>query len=81
MSYLLGFSTRSPLAPSMSLFPRLDGIASDALLIRLQTWLRGVNNVQTVIATHDATDALATAAEVLLIRDGRPLRSAPPAKS
>jgi ABC-type sulfate/molybdate transport systems ATPase subunit len=51
-------------------FSALDGIASDALLIRLQNWLRA-NKVQTVIATHDATDALATSAEVLLIRDGR----------
>lgn len=51
-------------------FSALDGVASDALLVRLQTWLRA-NHVQTVIATHDATDALATAAEVLLIREGR----------
>jgi ABC-type sulfate/molybdate transport systems ATPase subunit len=27
--------------------------------------------VQTVVATHDATDALATSAKVLLLRDGR----------
>jgi ABC-type sulfate/molybdate transport systems ATPase subunit len=51
-------------------FSALDGVASDALLVRLQNWLRA-NHVQTVIATHDATDALATAAEVLLLRDGR----------
>lgn len=51
-------------------FSALDGVASDALLVRLQTWLRA-NRVQAVVATHDATDALATAAEVLLIRDGR----------
>jgi ABC-type sulfate/molybdate transport systems ATPase subunit len=51
-------------------FSALDGVASDALLIRLQTWLRE-NKVQTVVATHDATDALATSAEVLLLRDGR----------
>jgi ABC-type sulfate/molybdate transport systems ATPase subunit len=51
-------------------FSALDGIASDALLARLQSWLRE-NKVQTVIATHDATDALATSAEVLLLRDGR----------
>lgn len=50
-------------------FSALDGIASDALLDRLQTWLRE-NKVQTVMATHDATDALATSAEVLLLRDG-----------
>jgi len=51
-------------------FSALDGVASDALLVRLQSWLRE-NKVQTVVATHDATDALATSAEVLLLRDGR----------
>jgi len=50
-------------------FSALDGVASDALLARLQNWLRE-NKVQTVMATHDATDALATSAEVLLLRDG-----------
>jgi ABC-type sulfate/molybdate transport systems ATPase subunit len=50
-------------------FSALDGVASDALLIRLQNWLRE-NHLQTVVATHDATDALATSAEVLLLRDG-----------
>lgn len=51
-------------------FTALDGEASDALLARLQAWLH-TNNVQTVLATHDVTDALATSAEVLLLRDGR----------
>jgi ABC-type sulfate/molybdate transport systems ATPase subunit len=51
-------------------FSALDGAASDALLGRLQRWLRA-NGVQTVVATHDATDALATSADVLLLRDGR----------
>jgi len=51
-------------------FSALDGVASDALLVRLQHWLRE-SKVQTVVATHDATDALATSAEVLLLRDGR----------
>lgn len=51
-------------------FSALDGVASDALLVRLQHWLRE-SEVQTVVATHDATDALATSAEVLLLRDGR----------
>ena len=46
-------------------FSALDGVASDALLERLQLWL-SENRVQTVMATHDATDALATSAEVLL---------------
>lgn len=51
-------------------FSALDGVASDALLVRLQQWLRA-NNVQAVMATHDVTDALATSAEVLLLREGR----------
>ena len=51
-------------------FSALDGVASDALLVRLQTWLRE-SKVQTIVATHDATDALAISAEVLLLRDGR----------
>jgi ABC-type sulfate/molybdate transport systems ATPase subunit len=51
-------------------FSALDGAASDALLIRLQAWV-SQNRVQTVLATHDATDALATAAEVALLHEGR----------
>jgi molybdate transport system ATP-binding protein len=51
-------------------FSALDGTASDALLARLQRWLKS-HNVQTVMATHDATDALAIGAEVALLRDGR----------
>jgi ABC-type sulfate/molybdate transport systems ATPase subunit len=51
-------------------FSALDGQASDAMLERLQLWLRE-NRVQAVMATHDVTDALATSAEVLLLRDGR----------
>jgi ABC-type sulfate/molybdate transport systems ATPase subunit len=51
-------------------FSALDGTASDALVDRLQVWLRA-NGVQTVLATHDATDAFSTAAEVALLREGR----------
>lgn len=51
-------------------FAALDGVASDALLERLQVWLKE-NQVQAVMATHDVTDALATSAEVLLLREGR----------
>jgi ABC-type sulfate/molybdate transport systems ATPase subunit len=51
-------------------FSALDGAASDALLIRLQAWA-SQSRVQTVLATHDATDALATAAEVALLHEGR----------
>jgi ABC-type sulfate/molybdate transport systems ATPase subunit len=51
-------------------FSALDGAASDALLARLQAWA-SENYVQTVMATHDATDALAIAAEVALLCEGR----------
>jgi molybdate transport system ATP-binding protein len=51
-------------------FSALDGPASDALVDRLQVWLRA-NKVQTVLATHDATDAFSTGAEVALLREGR----------
>lgn len=51
-------------------FSALDGAASDALLERLQSWLKE-NQVQAVMATHDVTDALAMGAEVLLLREGR----------
>lgn len=50
-------------------FSALDGAASDILLERLQRWLAG-NQVQAVMATHDATDALAAKAEVALLREG-----------
>lgn len=51
-------------------FSALDGTASDALLARLQRWVTA-HEVQTVMATHDATDALAIGAEVAMLRDGR----------
>jgi molybdate transport system ATP-binding protein len=51
-------------------FSALDGAASDALLSRLQSWLRE-HRVQTVMVTHDATDAYAAGAEVALLREGR----------
>jgi ABC-type sulfate/molybdate transport systems ATPase subunit len=51
-------------------FSALDGAASDGLLARLQPWLKA-SGVQTVMATHDATDALAIGAEVLLLSQGR----------
>jgi ABC-type sulfate/molybdate transport systems ATPase subunit len=51
-------------------FSALDGSASDALLIRLKGWTTE-HHIQTIIATHDATDALATAAEVALLHEGR----------
>lgn len=48
----------------------LDGASSDALLARLQQWA-DEHRVQTILATHDATDALATGAEVALLHEGR----------
>jgi molybdate transport system ATP-binding protein len=51
-------------------FSALDGATSDDLLDRLRQWVRE-QRVQTVMATHDATDAFATAAEVALLSDGR----------
>jgi ABC-type sulfate/molybdate transport systems ATPase subunit len=42
----------------------IDGAAS------LKNWAKA-NHVQTVMATHDATDALATGAEVALLHEGR----------
>jgi ABC-type sulfate/molybdate transport systems ATPase subunit len=51
-------------------FSALDGAASDALLARLERWLPA-NRVQTLMATHDATDAFATHAAVALLMDGK----------
>lgn len=51
-------------------FSALDGKASDALIARLQPWLRE-HRVQVIHATHDATDAFLTRAEVVLLQEGR----------
>jgi ABC-type sulfate/molybdate transport systems ATPase subunit len=51
-------------------FSALDGRASDALLARLQPWLHE-HGVQVIQATHDATDAFLTGAEVALLQDGQ----------
>lgn len=51
-------------------FSALDGAASDALLSRLQNWI-SAHRVQTILVTHDATDAFATGAEVALLREGQ----------
>lgn len=51
-------------------FSALDGVSSDALLERLQVWARA-HGMQTLMATHDVTDALATGAEVALLHAGR----------
>jgi molybdate transport system ATP-binding protein len=57
-------------------FSALDGTASDALVDRLKVWLR-TNGIQTVLATHDATDAFSTGAEVALLREGRLVAQGP----
>ncbi len=51
-------------------FSALDGKASDALIARLQPWLRE-QRVQVILATHDATDAFLTGAEVVLLHEGK----------
>jgi ABC-type sulfate/molybdate transport systems ATPase subunit len=51
-------------------FSALDGVASDALIGRLQHWARA-KDVQTILATHDATDAFSTGAEVALLHEGK----------
>jgi molybdate transport system ATP-binding protein len=61
-------------------FSALDGAASDALLLRLQSWLRD-HRVQTVMVTHDATDAYATDAEVALLHEGRLAALGPASKA
>jgi ABC-type sulfate/molybdate transport systems ATPase subunit len=50
-------------------FSALDGTAADALLDRLHAWVVA-ERVQTIQATHDATDAFSTGAEVALMRNG-----------
>jgi ABC-type sulfate/molybdate transport systems ATPase subunit len=57
-------------------FSALDGEASDELLTRLQPWLRE-RNIQVILATHDATDAFLTHAEVVLLQDGRIVAQGP----
>jgi molybdate transport system ATP-binding protein len=48
----------------------LDAEARDRILARLQSWL-GEHAIQTILVTHDAADALATQAEVAVLREGR----------
>jgi ABC-type sulfate/molybdate transport systems ATPase subunit len=51
-------------------FSALDGMSSDLLLARLASWTLE-NKVQTILATHDATDAFSITAEVALLNQGR----------
>jgi ABC-type sulfate/molybdate transport systems ATPase subunit len=60
-------------------FSALDGTASDALLGRLQVWLPE-HGIQTILATHDATDAFSIGAEVALLREGRVVAQGPAAE-
>jgi molybdate transport system ATP-binding protein len=57
-------------------FAALDGMASDALLTRLKSWL-GRHGVLTVLVTHDATDAYASGAEVVLLKEGKVVAQGP----
>ena len=57
-------------------FSALDGTAADALLERLKPWL-AQRHVQTVMVTHDATDAYATGAEVAMIHEGKLVAQGP----
>lgn len=60
-------------------FSALDGSASDALISRLQIWVRE-HNVQTVMVTHEAADAFALGAEVALLREGQVVAQGPAAE-
>ena len=51
-------------------FSALDGTAADSLLDRLHPWVQA-REIQTIQATHDATDAFITVAEVVLLHEGR----------
>lgn len=57
-------------------FSALDGAATDTLVVRLQAWLR-THEVQTILVTHDATDAYASNAEVALMREGKIITTGP----
>jgi ABC-type sulfate/molybdate transport systems ATPase subunit len=85
-----GEAQRIALARSLAPLPRLllldepfsalDGTASDALLERLQHWT-SEHRVQTILVTHDATDAFATGSEVALLRGGRVVALGSPAQA
>src|SRR5215469_9839355 len=51
-------------------FSALDGASADTLLARLHGWARA-RGIQTIQATHDATDAFITDAEVMLLHEGK----------
>jgi ABC-type Fe3+/spermidine/putrescine transport system ATPase subunit len=75
-----GEAQRVALARALAPMPRLllldeplsalDAEARDRILARLQSWL-GEHAIQTILVTHDAADALATQAEVAVLREGK----------
>ena len=75
-----GEAQRVALARALAPMPRLllldeplsalDAGSRDLILTRLQSWL-AAENIQTILVTHDAADALATEAEVALISEGK----------
>jgi len=81
-----GEAQRVALARSLAPLPRLllldepfsalDGAASDSLLSRLRHWTTE-HHVQTILVTHDATDAFAAGAEVAFLREGKLIAMGP----
>jgi ABC-type sulfate/molybdate transport systems ATPase subunit len=75
-----GEAQRVSLARALAPMPRLllldeplsalDAGSRDQVLGRLQAWLAEAN-IQTILVTHDAADALATGAEVALLHEGK----------
>jgi ABC-type Fe3+/spermidine/putrescine transport system ATPase subunit len=75
-----GEAQRVSLARALAPMPRLllldepmsalDAEARDQILVQLQAWL-SEQKIQTILVTHDAADALATDAEVALMREGK----------
>jgi len=75
-----GEAQRVSLARALAPLPRLllldeplsalDADARDRVLTGLQAWLLE-QSIQTILVTHDAADALATEAEVALMREGK----------
>lgn len=75
-----GEAQRVALARALAPMPRLllldeplsalDAETRDQVLARLQSWL-GERAIQTILVTHDAADALATQAEVVVLREGK----------
>jgi len=57
----------------------LDAGARDETLARLRDWLTA-KRIQTVLVTHDAADALATKAEVVLLQEGKLMAQGPAAR-